>query len=113
MAPQMQQAEAVESVAIRCADGACFVHETHIDAIWDAFWAGKFIPQYPPTADTAEEFGEVADSDELEESFHIQRGFLSTTGRFLSREEALLIAKMTRKLHTKQHELTLDSADSF
>lgn len=113
MAPQVQKAEAVAAVAIRCADGTFFVHDTHVDAIWDAFWAGKFTPHHPPSAEAAEHFSEMADSATLEEAFHVQRGFLSTAGRFLTREEAYFIAKKTRKPLVQQHEPALDSADKF
>ncbi len=89
--------ERVESVAIRLAATLTFVHETHVDAIWEAFWAGAFHPKYCPTAEDASRFADVADSAELAAEFQIERGFLSSTGRFLSRAQAFALAKQTRK----------------
>ncbi|HTD68561.1 MAG TPA: hypothetical protein VK846_18725 [Candidatus Limnocylindria bacterium] len=94
--------ERVESVAIRLAATLTFVHETHVDAIWEAFWAGKFHPKYCPTTEDVSRFTDVVDSAELAAEFQIERGFLSSTGRFLSRAQAYELAKQTRKSLTRE-----------
>lgn len=80
--------ERIDGASIRLGDGRVFTHDTHYDALCDAFVLGAF----PELAPSSEAFYEAAKTDDILEQFCVECGFVTTSGRFVSREEAHQIA---------------------
>lgn len=90
--------ERIDGASVRLRNGRVFTHNTHYDALCDAFAFGAF----PEFATASDEIYEAAKTDAILERFRVECGFVTTSGRFVNREEAHQIATVSGQVITHE-----------
>ena len=94
--------ERIDGVSIRLRDGRIFTHDTHYDALSDAFAIGAF-PEFSASSESStEDFTEAVQTGDLCKRYDIKSGFVTTTGRFVNREEGHRIALLSMQINSSE-----------
>ena len=95
--------ERIDGASIKLRDGKIFTHDTHYDAFSCALTSGAFPEFSDLSEDSIEDFSEAVQSDVICERHGIDVGFVTTTGRFVDREEAHRIATNSNQIERDEY----------